>query len=89
LFIGGQQGPWRVTQTMPMCGVGLANVPTLQVVQAPKQSLAHQGGWLLQGFTSNVCYAERHEITQLKAQQELWARWMLSKTTIEMAEGLA
>lgn len=69
-FIGGQQGPWRITQITPVVGASLAHVPNLQVMQAPKQSLAYHGDWLLQGFTSNVRYAERHEITQLKARQE-------------------
>lgn len=69
-FIGGEQGPWRVTRITGVAGESLAAVPNLAVVNAPKQAVAEQGAWLLQGFTSNVRYAERSEVTQLRAVQE-------------------
>ncbi|HEX4880226.1 MAG TPA: chlorite dismutase family protein [Limnobacter sp.] len=40
------------------------------MVNAPFSDLAEPGSWVLQGFTSNVRYAERYEINQLRAKQE-------------------
>ena len=69
-FIGGTEGPWRVTSCEAVIGASLETVQKLNVVNAPSSSLAVRGAWVLQGFTSNVRYAERHEINQLRAKQE-------------------
>lgn len=69
-FIGGQLGEWRVTSNTAVVGAALENVPRLQVVNVPLDHLIHRGVWALQGFTSNVRYAERHELTRLRARQE-------------------
>ncbi|MFM9881009.1 MAG: chlorite dismutase family protein [Burkholderiaceae bacterium] len=69
-FIGGPQGQWRVTKILPVLGEVLPAVTHLHVVNAPKLAVADAGQWLLQGFTSNVRYAVRSEVTQLRASQE-------------------
>ena len=46
-------------------------VQRLNVVNSPASQLSKRGTWVLQGFTSNVRYAERHEIAQLRARQDL------------------
>lgn len=69
-FIGGTEGPWRVTACDAVVGEGLAPVERLRVVNVPASELLRRGVWTLTGFTSNVRYAERHEIAQLRAKQE-------------------
>jgi hypothetical protein len=69
-FIGGTEGEWRVTRCEAVVGASLEAVQRLNVVNAPPGRLAGRGTWVLQGFTSNVRYAERHEIDQLRAKQE-------------------
>lgn len=69
-FVGGHEGPWRVTRCEAVIGPGLANVPRVKVLNLPAIELQERGVWVLQGFTSNVRYAERHEINQLRAKQE-------------------
>jgi hypothetical protein len=69
-FIGGTEGPWRVTSFETIIGAPLETVQKLNVVNSPSSSLTTRGTWVLQGFTSNVRYAERHEINQLRAKQE-------------------
>lgn len=69
-FIGGNNGPWRVTSTTAVIGSPLAVVPRLNVLNVPASQLTEPSTWVLQGFTSNVRYAERHEINQLRAKQE-------------------
>lgn len=69
-FIGGAEGAWRVTSCEAVAGMALEAVPRLNVINAPPNGLAARGAWVLQGFTSNVRYAERYEINQLRAKQE-------------------
>lgn len=69
-FIGGTEGIWQVTSCEAVVGASLDTVQRLNVVNAPSNTLAFRGTWVLQGFTSNVRYAERHEINQLRAKQE-------------------
>ena len=69
-FIGGSEGQWRVRSCKAVAGAPLAPVQKIQVINAPAASLTERGTWVLQGFTSNVRYAERHEIIQLRAKQE-------------------
>lgn len=69
-FIGGSEGPWRVTGCKAVVGAPLETVKRVRVVNEPSTRLAERGTWVLQGFTSNVRYAERHEINQLRAKQE-------------------
>lgn len=69
-FIGGTEGPWRVTSCETVVGAPLETVQRVNVINVPSANLAERGSWVLQGFTSNLRYAERHEVTQLRAKQE-------------------
>ena len=69
-FIGGSEGSWRVTSCETLIGIPLEIVERVNVVNMPSTNLIERGTWVLQGFTSNVRYAERHEINQLRAKQE-------------------
>jgi chlorite dismutase len=69
-FIGGTQGSWRVTGVTPVTGESLPIVTRLQIFNAAAHTLQLPASWILQGFTSNVRYAERQEITELRAKQE-------------------
>lgn len=69
-FIGGSEGPWQVTSCKTIVGTSLEPVQRVNVLNVPSTSLGGSGAWVLQGFTSNVRYAERHEINQLRAKQE-------------------
>jgi len=69
-FIGGQEGQWRVTRCDTIVGAPVEAIQRLKVVNAAAGQLSERGTWVLQGFTSNVRYAERYEITQLRARQE-------------------
>ena len=72
-FIGGHEGQWQVTRCAAIVGAPVEAVERLNVVNTPASQLNQlnqRGTWVLQGFTSNVRYAERHEITQLRARQE-------------------
>lgn len=69
-FLGGHEGPWQVTHCETLIGPPLADVTRISVVNGPAHSLGNKATWTLQGFTSNVRYAERHEIELLRAKQE-------------------
>ena len=69
-FIGGTEGPWRVTSCETVIGAPLEPVQRVAMVNLPITKLAERGTWVLQGFTSNVRYAERHEIDRLREKQE-------------------
>lgn len=69
-FIGGNDGPWRVTACDAIIGDPLETVERVKVLNVPAASLTDRGVWALQGFTSNLRYAERHEIDKLRASQE-------------------
>jgi len=69
-FIGGTEGPWQVTSCEAVAGATLEPVQRVNVINLPSSQLAERGIWVLQGFTSNVRYAERHEINQLRQKQE-------------------
>jgi chlorite dismutase len=69
-FIGGDEGPWSVASCKAVVGPPLAMVSRVKVVNLPASKLTQQGTWVLQGFTSNLRYAEKHEVTKLRARQE-------------------
>ena len=69
-FIGGSEGAWQVVSCETVIGAPLETVQRVNIVNVPSTNLAERGTWVLQGFTSNVRYAERHEINQLRAKQE-------------------
>jgi len=69
-FVGGAEGPWRVTRCEAVVGAPLAPVRCIDVRSASRPDFTERGSWVLRGFTSNVRYAERHEIQRLRAKQE-------------------
>lgn len=69
-FVGGSQGPWAVTSMQTLAGPALLEVSHLEMLNLPAKEVARAGAWILQGFTSNVRYAERREIDELKAIQQ-------------------
>lgn len=69
-FIGGNEGAWLVTSSHTIIGTPLEPVPKLDIVNVPAAQLDIHATWILQGFTSNLRYTERKELTQLRAKQE-------------------
>lgn len=69
LFIGGTQGAWRVTEVRPVIGAGLDTVKRLNIVDNALTEVPTDSAWVLQSFVSNVRYANRNEITMLRALQ--------------------
>ncbi|MDY7069550.1 hypothetical protein PsexTeo8_60790 (plasmid) [Pseudomonas extremaustralis] len=69
-FVGGNEGPWQVVSCEAVVGPSLETVRRINVLNVPATNLTARGVWVLEGFTSNVRYAERHEINQLRAKQE-------------------
>lgn len=69
-FVGGNEGPWQVTSSEAVFGDPLEHVDRVNVLNLPSSSLRHRGVWVLQGFTSNLRYAERDEVVKLRAVQE-------------------
>jgi chlorite dismutase len=69
-FIGGDAGAWRVTSCATIVGAPLVAMPRVNVLNASSTTPIGPAAWVLNGFTSNVRYAERHEIKQLRAKQE-------------------
>jgi chlorite dismutase len=69
-FIGGNDLAWQVISNQAVIGAPLESVQKIDVVNLPANQLNINATWVLQGFTSNVRYAERAEIAQLRAKQE-------------------
>lgn len=69
-FVGGSQGQWQVTAVRAVKGAALASVEKVAMINLPPSQIKETGTWVLQGFTSNIRYAQRSEINQLKAIQE-------------------
>lgn len=69
-FVGGQEGQWLLTNCETIVGEPVETVQRLNVVNVAASQLKQRGTWVLQGFTSNVRYAERDELIQLRAKQE-------------------
>lgn len=70
LFEGGRTGPWRVTGTRIVKGIGLAPVDRLAVSVADhKGTPAPEAGWRLQGACSNLRYTTSSESQALRSIQ--------------------
>lgn len=67
-FAGGDSGPWRVTAHRTLVGEPLLETRRLAVVGA--LSTPPSAKWVLRGFTSNLRYATREEVTSLRGVQE-------------------
>ncbi|MGG6263023.1 chlorite dismutase family protein [Leptolyngbya sp. AN03gr2] len=68
-FIGGRQGDWRVVEVRAILGTGLEAVERLDVVNDAITEAPSDSSWVLQSFTSNIRYANRDEISTLRAVQ--------------------
>lgn len=66
-FAGADIGAWAVTAHKTLAGEPLAETPRLSVLELPAQLPSAQ--WVLRGFTSNVRYATRPELSALRAVQ--------------------
>lgn len=66
-FTAGDEGQWEITAVQPAMGQSLAPAPRLAVAEDPPAQTA--GVWTLSGTTSNVRYANRAEVTALRARQ--------------------
>jgi Chlorite dismutase len=67
-FTGGQTGAWQVTGMTPVIGPALDAVAAIDLHTAT-ELLPSNGTWTLRGFSSNVRYAEKTEVEQLRAIQ--------------------
>lgn len=68
-FIGGRDGPWRVTGNRLIVGEGLADAERLDIRNTDTAPALSPTAWMLQGFTSNLRYATTPEVTSLRAIQ--------------------
>ncbi|HSM80334.1 MAG TPA: chlorite dismutase family protein [Nodosilinea sp.] len=68
-FIGGSQGPWRVTEIRGVVGAGLEPAERLDVINSALESPPVGSAWMLQSVVSNVRYAKRQELDTLRAVQ--------------------
>ncbi|MES2604828.1 MAG: chlorite dismutase family protein [Pseudomonadota bacterium] len=69
-FVGDSKGRWRVISNTAIAGEPLPAISKLDMLNVPAATLTERGSWVLQGFTSNVRYAERRELVKLQAIQE-------------------
>jgi hypothetical protein len=70
-FFGGNAGTWRVLRLEAVRGPGLEPVECLDVRPAAFESApAGDAQWTLYGLISNVRYATRPEVTELRRKQE-------------------
>ena len=72
-FIGGTQGAWRVVRMRSFRGAGLRAVERIDIVTGDAP-VPRADAWSLHGFTSNVRYGTRAEVTTLAARQPLLNR---------------
>lgn len=69
-FIGGHHGAWQVSQMSALAGEPLPQVAAITMLNQPSSDVQDRGQWLLEGFTSNIRYAERSELSALRAKQQ-------------------
>lgn len=69
-FVGGDTGQWQVTDQFTITGAQLEPVCSVDVINSTASNLTQQSTWVLQGFTSNVRYANRNEIVKLQTVQK-------------------
>lgn len=68
-FIGGEAGPWRVTDVREVKGAALEPAARLDVVNGRVEGTPTGAKWLLRGVVSNLRYATADEVARLKAVQ--------------------
>jgi len=73
-FVAGDAGPWKITRTIEVKGLGLAPASRLIVLNELVPSVPSGAHWVLRGFTSNVRYATQAEVASFKAIQPALGR---------------
>ena len=68
-FVGGSQGPWRITEIRSVVGANLEPAERLTIVNSALESPPNHSAWVLQSVVSNVRYAKRQELDTLRAVQ--------------------
>lgn len=69
-FIGGDTGPWRVTEMEVIAGEPLPAARRLEIASNQEMPSDSQVAWVLRGITSNERYVVREERSQLMARQQ-------------------
>ncbi len=69
-FVGGTSGAWRLLSMTPVRGAALPRASHVDLVRASPLDESRKVEWVLHGAMSNVRYANRAELTALKAVQE-------------------
>jgi len=67
-FIGGDTGPWRVTDMKAIAGEPLPVAKRLKVASSPEIPSNPRAAWVLRGITSNERYVDREEKSQIVAK---------------------
>jgi len=67
-FIGGDTGPWRVTEMEVRVGEPLPAVTRLEIASSAVTPSDPKSAWVLRGITSNERYVVREERTQIVAK---------------------
>lgn len=74
-FMGGDTGPWRITQMVGLVGEPLPATGRLEIVPGAETASAPHATWTLRGITSNERYVVREEDrNQLVAKQPALGR---------------
>lgn len=73
-FIGGQTGPWKVTEVRSIIGASLEFPERLDVQNDDLREKLDGAQWILRGVTSNQRYVTRPEQAQLAAVQPALGR---------------
>ena len=69
-FVGGTNGPWRVTRMQALTGEPLTSIEALDILDGPIIPETRNAGWLLSGITSNERYVTRREKQALVDKQQ-------------------
>jgi len=67
-FLGQDSGSWRVRSITPVAGTTLPDAAYVEVV--PATAVTEPAKWRLEGLISNLRYATRQELSQLRARQQ-------------------
>lgn len=69
-FTAGRSGSWRITSINAVQGSGLESAAALDITELSSTSPLPEPVWMLRGMVSNVRYATRPELTEMRAKQE-------------------
>ncbi|MBI1841228.1 MAG: chlorite dismutase family protein [Verrucomicrobia bacterium] len=69
-FVGGQEGPWKVTESHVIMGESPPDVERLSILPGHVPAPLPGKGWVLRGVTSNERYVTRPEKERLVVSQQ-------------------